>query len=426
MTRRTAIALLVFCLVGLGAAVASSYVHYRLLNDPSYSSFCDFSATWNCETVYGSQYGAFWGVPVATPGVIWFVGAALLIAAGWPRRGREAAPPAPARGKGKPPATDARRDHLAESAPAYLFVWSVIGLSFVLYLAYASFFVLRTFCVLCLITYVGVIGVFLISGSASNLTMRSLPGRLARDLRLVLARPVALVVLLLFVAGAITAMAYFPKQPQPLASSAEASAAAPVRTLTDGQQTEFEQWYTQQPRMPLPVAADGATVVVVKFNDYQCPPCKQTYLDYKPVIAKWRASHASAVKYIVKDYPLEPECNPNAPGGQHLAACDAAVAVRLATERGRGDEMQAWLFDNQAQLTPALVRQGAKEVGRVPDFESRYAATIEQVKADINLGAQLGVRGTPTFFVNGVRIPGLRAEFFDAAIAYELKQAGAK
>jgi protein-disulfide isomerase len=46
------------------------------------------------------------------------------------------------------------------------------------------------------------------------------------------------------------------------------------------------------------------------------------------------------------------------------------------------------------------------------------------VKGDITLGHQLGVTGTPTFFINGVRIPGLKAEFFDAAIAYELKQAG--
>jgi uncharacterized membrane protein/protein-disulfide isomerase len=425
MTRRTAYALLVFWLIGLGASLGSAYVHYRLLNDPGYTSFCDFSQTWNCETVYGSRYGAFLGVPVATAGVIWFVGAGLLIAAGWPRGGAAAAAPVP-RAKGKAPRPEPRGDHLAESAPAYLFVWSVVGLSFVLYLAYASFFVLRTFCLLCLVTYVGVIGLFLISGSASNITMRSLPARLARDLRLIGARPTALVLFLLFIVGAITTVAYFPKQPDAPATSAEAAAAAPARTLTDGQQIEFEQWYTQQPRVPLPVAGDGAKVVVVKFNDYQCPPCKQTYLDYKPIVARWQASHPGVVRYMVKDYPLDPECNPNAPGGQHFASCEASVAVRLAAERGRGAEMEAWLFDNQASLTPALVRQGAREVGRVPDFDARYQAALEQVRADVNLGAQLGVRGTPTFFINGVRIPGLRAEFFDAAIAYELKQAGAQ
>ena len=51
---------------------------------------------------------------------------------------------------------------------------------------------------------------------------------------------------------------------------------------------------------------------------------------------------------------------------------------------------------------------------------------IELVKGDIALGAQLHVTGTPTFFVNGVKLPGLRAEFFNAAIEYELKQAGVR
>jgi protein-disulfide isomerase len=51
---------------------------------------------------------------------------------------------------------------------------------------------------------------------------------------------------------------------------------------------------------------------------------------------------------------------------------------------------------------------------------------LEQVRADIALGRQLGVASTPTFFVNGVKIVGgLRPQFFDAAIAYELKKAGA-
>ena len=45
-----------------------------------------------------------------------------------------------------------------------------------------------------------------------------------------------------------------------------------------------------QPRVPLPVANDGAKVVIVKFNDYMCPPCKQTFLEYKPILARWQAS----------------------------------------------------------------------------------------------------------------------------------------
>jgi protein-disulfide isomerase len=47
------------------------------------------------------------------------------------------------------------------------------------------------------------------------------------------------------------------------------------------------------------------------------------------------------------------------------------------------------------------------------------------VKQDAELGNQLRVQGTPTFFINGVRIDGgLRPEYLDAAIEHELKKAG--
>ena len=50
----------------------SSYVHYKLLTDPSYTSFCDVNATVSCTQAYLSRYGSFWGVPVALGGVLFF------------------------------------------------------------------------------------------------------------------------------------------------------------------------------------------------------------------------------------------------------------------------------------------------------------------------------------------------------------------
>ena len=70
------------------------------------------------------------------------------------------------------------------------------------------------------------------------------------------------------------------------------------------------------------------------------------------------------------------------------------------------------------------MRQAAREVGQVTDFDAKYAATLEPVKGDIALGKQLGVTSTPTFFINGVKVDGAWApQFFDQAIAYELQAA---
>jgi uncharacterized membrane protein/protein-disulfide isomerase len=426
MTRRTAIGLLVFCVLGLIVSSLSAYVHYRLLTEPGYTSFCSINATWNCETVYESRFGSFRGVPVAIAGVIWFVAATMLVAASW--RGA-AALPAKSSGNAvktaRRPAPPATRDRFADYAPLYLFAWSVVGLAFVMYFGYASFVVLKTVCALCLLTYVSVIGIFILSGSGTDLSMRSLPGRALRDLRALMTSPASLVAVLLFAAFAASAVAFFPRQPEARGEEPGQVAAAP-QALSAEQQTQFEKYYVSQPRVPLPVANDGAKVVIVKFNDFMCPPCKQTFMEYKPVLTRWQASKPGLVKLVLKDYPLDPACNANTPQGQHLGSCEAAVAVRLAREHGRAEEMEEWLFQNQATMSRAMARQGAREIGRVANFEERFPSVIELVKGDIALGAQLHVTGTPTFFVNGVKLPGLRAEFFNAAIEYELKQAGVR
>ena len=102
----------------------------------------------------------------------------------------------------------------------------------------------------------------------------------------------------------------------------------------------------------------------------------------------------------------------------------AEEALRLAREKGKAAPMEDWLFANQPTLTPASVKQAVQSIGGVTDFDARYQTTLQLVKGDISQGGQLQVQGTPTFFLNGIRLPGLRAQFLDAAIAMEMKRAG--
>jgi protein-disulfide isomerase len=129
------------------------------------------------------------------------------------------------------------------------------------------------------------------------------------------------------------------------------------------------------------------------------------------------------VRLVLKDFPLEAECNTSVTSSLHAAGCEAAVAVRLARERGTSEALERWLFANQADLTPETVEDGAREIGGVTDFRERYGATLEAVKADIDYGRTLGVKATPTFFINGVMIQGgLPAHLFKQAIDAELQK----
>jgi uncharacterized membrane protein/protein-disulfide isomerase len=393
-----------FALLGLAASSASTWVHYRILNDPTYASFCDVNATFSCTEAYTSRFGAVAGVPVALFGVLFFAFVLGLIA------------------------LSSRSAATRENLPGYVFALSTLGLATVLYLAYASYFILNVVCMLCVGTYVAVIGLFLISGASTKYPMTNLPSRAAKDVRLLVRTPGALTAVILFVAAAGAAIALFPEQRVTAAAGEPsggdgAAAQATVPTANAGQIEKFEQYLAQQPRVPVMVPDDGAAIVLVKFNDYQCPGCAETHRQLKPVLAKWNKEAPGKVKFISKDYPLEPECNQFVAQELHPGACEGAVAVRLAREKGRADAMEDWLFANQpAMMQPQAVKNAALTVGQVKDFDARYKGTLELVKADIMQGAQLKISGTPTFFMNGMRLPGLRAEFFDAAIAWELRR----
>ena len=86
-----------------------------------------------------------------------------------------------------------------------------------------------------------------------------------------------------------------------------------------------------QPRVPLVVPADGAKVLIVKFNDFQCPACGQSYLQYKPILAKYEARASRRGQARAEGLSAEPRLQRRRSAQtMHPAACDAAVAVRLA------------------------------------------------------------------------------------------------
>jgi protein-disulfide isomerase len=249
--------------------------------------------------------------------------------------------------------------------------------------------------------------------------------RILDDLKLLVRTPRALTATVVFIFAAAAAIAVFPEQPVTAAANTPDSEQAPAQALpavTAAQLQQVEGWLAQQPRKTVMAPSDGAAVVILKFNDYQCPGCGQTYRDYKPVLAKWAKQAPGKVKFITKDYPLERQCNQFVPQDLHLGACEAAVAVRLAREKGKAEAMEEWLYSNQSAMNPDSVKKAAASIGGVTDFDARFAGTLELVKADVAQGSQLQIGGTPTFFMNGIQMPGLRGEFFDAAIAWELRR----
>ena len=312
----------------------------------------------------------------------------------------------------------------SDAGDASLFALAVVGLATILYLGYASFFVLKTGCVLCLTTYACVLGISVVSLRSTSVGVRRLPAGLARDIRTLVARPAALLLVALFLGSVGWAMLAFPRSARSTGTTAPPVFAAGAAVETKGSssadpQQAFEGAWASQPRVDLGIPPGEAKVVIVKFLDWECPTCKLTDEWYGPMIARLQETMPGALKYVEKDFPLDPKCNFAFGVALHPAPCEAAAAVRLATERGQRQAMVDWIFANQSAGGAAIAGE-ARRLLQIGDFTTEYARVLPAIRQDISDGAALKITGTPTIFINGVQCPPrpLSTAYFQMAIEY--------
>jgi len=403
MSSRSRLIILSLALIGLGFASYSAFVHYKLLTDAGYQSPCDINATFSCSQVYLSPQGSVAGVPVALFGVLFFGLVGVVALSSTPTADKTSNAP----------------------GGSYLFALSTIGLAVVLYLGYTSWMVLHHLCVLCLGTYAATIGIFIASATTSTVPVRQLPLRMFGDANDALKEPLVLALLAVVLGGVGLAAVSFPKE----GSHPAAQTAAPTAQASD----DFATVWARMPRANLGINPDGAKVVVVKFNDFQCPACGETYGWYKPVLEKFAQSNPGEVKFVVKDWPWNSKCNftmtPNQPPN-HAGACEAAAAVRMARDKSPAKEveMEEWLYNNQITMTADTVKAAAERILGITDFARQYTLKLPGIQKDVADGAALNIGSTPTLFINGVRIDRqlMPANYFELAIQLELNKSAGK
>jgi protein-disulfide isomerase len=154
-----------------------------------------------------------------------------------------------------------------------------------------------------------------------------------------------------------------------------------------------------------------APVTIVKFEDYQCPFCKQV----QTTVAELLSQYNGVIRLVHKDLPLD---------SIHPQARQAAEAARCAAESGKFWSYHDLLYANSPNVSRENLKSYAKEVGLdVNAFDrclgsGKFKVVVER---DLIDGAQLGVTGTPTFFINGREVSGDQPlEIFRAIIDDEL------
>lgn len=145
---------------------------------------------------------------------------------------------------------------------------------------------------------------------------------------------------------------------------------------------------------------ENSTVTFVEFLDFECEACGAAY----PYIESLREEFGDRVTFVMRYFPL--------PG--HGNSQNAAVAVEAAANQGQLEPMYQRMFETQLQWgekgeesQAPLFRTFAEELGLdMVQFDADVAdpATLERVMSDFQDGRLLGVQGTPTIFVNDVKL----------------------
>ena len=156
-----------------------------------------------------------------------------------------------------------------------------------------------------------------------------------------------------------------------------------------------------------------AKVTVVEFGDFECPACGALHIPLKS--AKGQLSDKS-VRFVFRQFPLP----------QHTHAQLAAQASLAAAAQGKFWEYHDTLFEHQSNLTSEDLVKYAKDLGMEEDTfkqalkDSKYADTVQRDKTD---GSALGIRSTPTLFINGTQYNGkYSTQELLAAIEAELQK----
>ena len=194
-----------------------------------------------------------------------------------------------------------------------------------------------------------------------------------------------------------------------------------IRTylLNDKKKTAVSQWldrqfeqtpvevYFEKPERPVFDIAVGdspfvggvdAKVTIVEFSDFQCPFCAKAV----EKVDQLKKKYGNKIKIVFKNFPLP--SHTNAP----LAAQASLCAQKLKGNKSFW-KLHNKIFANQSALSRNDL---VKYAGEVSLDKKAFEDCLDsgdirkKVEADIEQGKNLGVKSTPTFYVNGRPVQG--------------------
>jgi len=175
------------------------------------------------------------------------------------------------------------------------------------------------------------------------------------------------------------------------------------------------------PEDPILGPMDGPVKLVV-FNSFRCPACQS----FSRLTQRLRNLFGNKLTVVFKHYPLSQVCNPALERDLQPRSCEAAWAAQAAHRQQAFWRYHEGLFQSDLSASEQMLRQIAQASSLdLERWESdRRSSSIQhKITQDAELGARLGVDGTPSLFLNGRRVWMWGSSDLELLIASQIEEA---
>ena len=348
-------------LAGLADSLYLAISHYRVYTDIGYRSFCAISRTINCDSVSQSPFSIFLNVPVPVWGVMGYIFFLLFL----PLAGSQAA--------------EKRR------------IWPLlflVSLAFSIYsiiLALISTFYIHSYCIMCIVSFgINFLLLYYVWIIRNRFSTAGILEGLKRDIRFLWNKAVLCTIVFgSFFIGVVLVLAFLPDYWHFTPQTFQAAAGTGITA-------EGYPW----------IGAEQPELVITEFADYQCFQCKKMHFFLRQLIAEY----PDKIRLIHRQFPMDHTVNPIVRAPFHVGSAAMALMAISAISQQRFWQMNDVLYQTDLKKGVINVREVAEKAG--VDYDALALGMLDnhnanKLIADIRQGQQLGVNGTPAFFIDG-------------------------
>lgn len=338
------------------------------------SSFCSFGRMADCDIVNVSRFSEVSGVPLASIGAVYFFFLLILGILFSPKN----------------PLFKALSGFLMGLTSLALFIDLIL-------LVGIQWLTLKSFCLLCILTYVANLGHLLANYRINTLLPSPKNGVSWKNLK-----KSQTVILLLGVLVFMGILSFLPSWIESRSGQDSNQRKALVSDF-------FNQW-PQLPSKNIPISAGDASfgnpnakLKITVFSDFQCPFCRKAAFSLHSLLPSFKED----IYLTFKHFPLDSTCNPIVPSPMHPFACSLARLGVCAQEKNRFWDYHDTVFmkveDSDLLSGWDSLRTKLNDIFSADEFDRclQSDSSLSGVKKNIQEGIELEIKGTPATFVNG-------------------------